>query len=51
MTDMTLKGNFSESRETAKIVRQSLKRRYASERRFKVYGVIAVCTALAFLFI
>ena len=51
MTDMTLKGNFSESRETAKIVRQSLKRRYAAERRFKVYGVIAVCTALAFLFI
>ena len=29
MTDMTLKGNFSSSRETAEIVRQSLKRRYA----------------------
>ena len=29
MTDMTLKGNFSASRETAEIVRQSLKKRYA----------------------
>ena len=51
MTDMKLKGNFSSSRETAEIVRQSLKKRYAAERRFRVYGVIAVCTALAFLFI
>lgn len=51
MTDMTLKGDFSESRETAEIVRQGLKRRYAAERRFKSYGLLAVCTALAFLFI
>ena len=51
MTDMTLRGNFSGSRDTAEIVRRSLKRRYAAERRFKTYGMLAVCTALAFLFI
>ena len=39
------------SRETANIVRRGLKKRYAAEQRFKLYGLLAVCAALAFLVI
>ena len=49
MTDFTLSGPTTSENSTAEIVRQSLKRRYAAERRFKFYGLAAVCLALAFL--
>jgi phosphate transport system permease protein len=36
--------------ETQAIVARSLKRRYWAERRFRLYGLAAVCAAMAFLF-
>ncbi|MDX1635591.1 MAG: DUF3333 domain-containing protein, partial [Marinobacter sp.] len=35
----------------AEIVRKSLKRRYAKERRFRAYGILAILIALAALFV
>ncbi len=50
MTDMTVKCAAGEVRtDTAERVAKGLKRRYAAERRFRTYGLIAVCTALSFL--
>ena len=49
MTDMTAKVPGATNRPTREIVRSSLKRRYAAERRFKFFGLLAVCLALAFL--
>lgn len=49
MTDMTAKVPGATNRPTGEIVRSSLKRRYAAERRFKFFGLLAVCLALAFL--
>ena len=49
MTDFTLSGLRTSENSTAEIVRRSLKRRYSAERRFKLYGLAAVCLALAFL--
>ena len=49
MTDMTAKAPGATNRPTGEIVRSSLKRRYAAERRFKFFGLLAVCLALAFL--
>ncbi len=40
---------MSESRNQAEIVRQSLKRRYRKERRFRMYGLIAIAISLAAL--
>ena len=34
---------------TTSLVQASLKRRYAAEKRFKLYGVIAICISLSFL--
>jgi len=36
--------------ETQAIVARSLKRRYWAERRFRLYGLAAVCAGMAFLF-
>lgn len=49
MTDMALKHAVDAPRDTATLVRASLKRRYAAERRFRRVGLSAVCLALAFL--
>jgi len=49
MTDMAARAPIDTAKSTGDIVRNSLKRRYAAERRFKFYGLTAVCTALAFL--
>ena len=49
MTDMTARVPVATNRPTGEIVRNSLKRRYAAERRFKFFGLLAVCLALAFL--
>ena len=44
MTDMAIRQASGAPRtDTAERVRKSLKRRYASERRFKVYGLAAIC--------
>lgn len=42
---------MTEQRSQAEIVRQSLKKRYRKERRFRVYGMVAIFIALASLFI
>ena len=49
MTDFTPSGPAKSENSAAEIVRCSLKRRYSAERRFKLYGLAAVCLALAFL--
>ena len=41
----------SHSIHTSAFARRRLKRRYAKELRFKVYGIIAVLTAIGFLFL
>jgi phosphate transport system permease protein len=38
-----------QTRRTIDIVNRGLKRRYRAERRFKIYGVVAICLSLAFL--
>jgi phosphate transport system permease protein len=38
-----------DSRRTIDIVNRGLKRRYRAERRFKIYGVVAIALSLAFL--
>jgi phosphate transport system permease protein len=38
-----------QTRPTIDIVNRGLKRRYRAERRFKIYGVVAICLSLAFL--
>ncbi len=45
--------NISEApaEKTIDIVNQGLKKRYNAERRFRLYGVLAVCASLAFLLI
>jgi len=40
---------MTEQRSQAEIVRQSLKRRYRKERRFRMYGMAAIAVALASL--
>ena len=40
---------MTDQRSQAEIVRQSLKRRYRKERRFRAYGVLAIAIALAAL--
>ncbi|MBL4611093.1 MAG: phosphate ABC transporter permease PstA [Pseudomonas sp.] len=42
---------MTEQRSQAEIVRQSLKKRYRKERRFRLYGMVAIFIALASLFI
>ena len=42
---------MTDQRSQAEIVRQSLKRRYRKERRFRVYGLVAIFIALASLVI
>lgn len=42
---------MTDQRSQAEIVRQSLKRRYRKERRFRLYGMTAIVIALASLFI
>jgi phosphate transport system permease protein len=49
MTDMATRTAIDTKKPTADIIRDSLKRRYAAERRFRFYGLLAVCTALTFL--
>lgn len=39
----------SEQRNTSELVRASIKRRYAQEKRFRLYGLIAILGSLAFL--
>lgn len=40
---------WSDRRRTIDIVNRGLKRRYRAERRFKIYGVVAITLSLAFL--
>jgi phosphate transport system permease protein len=42
---------MTDQRSQAERVRQSLKKRYRKERRFRVYGMVAIFIALASLFI
>ena len=42
---------MTNQRSQAEIVRQSLKRRYRKERRFRLYGILAITVALASLVI
>ncbi|MGM0952859.1 MAG: phosphate ABC transporter permease PstA [Pseudomonadota bacterium] len=42
---------MTDQRSQAEIVRKSLKRRYRKERRFRLYGILAISIALASLFI
>lgn len=42
---------MTDQRSQAEIVRKSLKRRYRKERRFRLYGILAIFIALASLFI
>ncbi len=42
---------MTERSTQAEIVRKSLKRRYAKERRFRAYGILAIMIALAALFV
>ena len=42
---------MTDQRSQAEIVRQSLKRRYRKERRFRLYGILAITVALASLVI
>ena len=42
---------MSDSRTQAEIVRSSLKRRYRKERRFRIYGLVAIGIALSALFV
>ncbi|WP_417529961.1 phosphate ABC transporter permease PstA [Marinobacter lipolyticus] len=42
---------MTDQRSQAELVRQSLKRRYRKERRFRLYGIVAIFIALASLFI
>ena len=37
---------MTDQRSQAEIVRQSLKRRYRKERRFRLYGMTAIAIAL-----
>ena len=39
----------SERSRTIDIVNRGLKRRYRAERRFKIYGIVAITLSLAFL--
>ena len=50
MTDATLPKTASRL-NTADRVKAGLKRRYAAEKRFKVYGLVAILVALSFLLI
>lgn len=44
--------SHSENRpDTTALVRQSLNRRYAAEKRFRIYGIVAIGASLGFLFI
>ncbi|MCW9036145.1 MAG: phosphate ABC transporter permease PstA [Rhodospirillales bacterium] len=45
MTD-TIDTSLSIPKNTSEIVHQGLKKRYAAEKRFRRYGVVAVCVAL-----
>jgi len=51
MTDMSIQSAKATATrpDTATIVKQGLKKRYAAERRFKVYGLAAICLAMTFL--
>ena len=40
---------MTDQRSQAEIVRQSLKRRYRKERRFRAYGILAIAIALSAL--
>jgi phosphate transport system permease protein len=51
MTDNTHTQIVAAPRDTASVVEKSLKRRYAADRRFRFYGVAAICGALGFLFL
>ncbi|MFL1468131.1 phosphate ABC transporter permease PstA [Marinobacter sp. HN1S83] len=42
---------MTDQRSQAELVRQSLARRYRKERRFRLYGILAISIALASLFI
>ena len=42
---------MTDQRSQAEIVRQSLKRRYRKERRFRAYGILAIGVALSALVI
>ncbi|WP_373187938.1 phosphate ABC transporter permease PstA [Halopseudomonas sp.] len=42
---------MTDQRSQAEIVRRSLKKRYRKERRFRIYGMVAIFIALASLFI
>lgn len=44
--------NASKTRpDSTALVRQSLKKRYAAEKRFRIYGIVAIGASLGFLFI
>ncbi len=38
---------MTDQRSQAELVRQSLKRRYRKERRFRAYGIAAIAIALS----
>ncbi len=39
------------NKDTTSIVKASLKRRYAAEKRFKLYGILSICASIGFLVI
>ena len=47
MTDISLDGLATAAPQPRRDI--GLKRRYAAERRFRIYGVLAICTGLLFL--
>ena len=49
MTDIAQPGALGGAWQDADWTERRLRRRYRAERRFKVYGLIAICLALAFL--
>ncbi len=50
MTDTAMPRQSSATRiSTAEAVQRSLRRRYAAERRFRLYGLTSICAAILFL--
>ena len=48
-TDTTSKSDTTSKTDTTALVRQSLAKRYAAEKRFRMYGVIAIAASIGFL--
>jgi phosphate transport system permease protein len=49
MTDATLQNRAAARLDTAERLKAGLKRRYAAERRFRMYGLISILAAVTFL--